>query len=232
MDAARDDPGGAVVTAGIRVLVADDEPLVRRGLRALLDAEPDITVVGEAGDGAETISEVRRTHPDVVLIDVRMPHVDGITATRLLGRLAGGGPAVIVITTFENDHYVYDALQAGARGFLLKRTVVDEVAAAVRTVHRADSLLFPATIRRLVAQHGRKNGSRLADAGLTEREAEVLRLIARGMSNAEIAATLFLGIETVKSHVRNVLAKAGVRDRVQAVIAAYESGFLDGEDDL
>lgn len=211
----------------IRVLLADDDPLVRRALQVLLDAEPDITVVGEAGDGAEAVAQTRRTEPDVVLMDVRMPRVDGITATRQLGRLDHGGPAVIVVTTFENDHYVYDALQAGARGFLLKRTVVDEVAGAIRTVHDAESLLFPATIRKLVTHHGRRDRTRLAEADLTDREEEVLRLIAQGKSNAEIAATLYLGVETVKSHVRSVLAKLRVRDRVQAVIAAYESGFLD-----
>lgn len=226
MDAVGHAPGGAVVTAPIRVLLADDEPLVRRGLRALLDAEPDISVVGEASDGAEAVSEVRRTHPDVILMDVRMSRVDGITATRLLTGLPGGGPAVIVITTFENDHYVFEALQAGARGFLLKRTVIDEIAGAIRVVQDAESLLFPASIRRLVDHHGRRNGTRLAEANLTQREQEVLRLVAQGMSNSEIADTLFLGIETVKSHVRSLLAKIGVRDRVQAVIAAYESGFL------
>ena len=209
----------------IRVLLADDEPLVRSGLRAILESEPDITVVGEADDGAAVIAEARRTHPDIVLMDVRMPRVDGIAATRQLGRFEGGGPAVIVVTTFENDDYVYDALQAGARGFLLKRATADDFANAIRTVHNGESLLFPAAVRRLATRRGGPGGG-LAEANLTDREAEVLRLIAQGRSNAEIAAELFLGVETVKTHVRNVLAKLGARDRVQAVITAYESGFI------
>ncbi len=210
----------------IRVLLADDEPLVRSGLRAILESEPDLTVVGEAGDGAAAVAEARRTRPDIVLMDVRMPRVDGITATRLLGQLDGGGPAVVVVTTFENDDYVYDALQAGARGFLLKRAAADDYINAIRTVHAGESLLFPAAIRQLAGRHGGQRGGQLAEAHLTERESEVLRLVARGLSNAEIAAELVLGVETVKTHIRNVLSKLGARDRVQAVIAAYESGFI------
>jgi DNA-binding NarL/FixJ family response regulator len=162
----------------------------------------------------------------VVLMDVRMPRVDGIAATRQLSQFDGGGPAVIVVTTFENDDYVYDALQAGARGFLLKRSAADDFVIAIRTVHEGESLLFPAAVRRLATRRGHPGGDGLAPAGLTDREAEVLRLVARGRSNAEIAADLVVGVETVKSHVRSVLAKLGVRDRVQAVIAAYESGFI------
>ena len=210
----------------IRVLLADDEPLVRSGLRAILESEPDLTVAGEAEDGAAVVAQARRIRPDVVLMDVRMPRVDGIAATRLLGQFDGGGPAVIVVTTFENDDYVYDALQAGARGFLLKRATPDDFVNAVRTVHSGESLLFPAAIRRLATRHGTPGGRGLAGANLTDREAEVLRLIAQGRSNPEIAAELFLGVETVKTHVRNVLAKLGARDRVQAVITAYESGFI------
>ena len=210
----------------IRVLLADDEPLVRSGLRAILESEPDLTVVGEAGDGAAAVAEARRTRPDIVLMDVRMPRVDGITATRLLGQLDDGGPAVVVVTTFENDDYVYDALQAGARGFLLKRAAADDYINAIRTVHAGESLLFPAAIRGSPARHGGQRGGQLAEAHLTERESEVLRLVARGLSNAEIAAELVLGVETVKTHIRNVLSKLGARDRVQAVIAAYESGFI------
>jgi DNA-binding NarL/FixJ family response regulator len=179
----------------IRVLLVDDEPLVRSGLRAILESEPDLAVVGEADDGAAAISQARRTHPDIVLMDVRMPHVDGIAATRLLGQFDGGGPAVI---DFIN---------------------------AIRTVHEGESLLFPAALRRLVTRH-RGHGDGLAAANLTEREKEVLRLMARGHSNAEIATELFLGVETVKTHVRNVLAKLRARDRLQAVITAYESGFI------
>ena len=210
----------------IRVLLADDEPLVRSGLRAILEAEPDLAVVGEAGDGAAVVAQARQAHPDIVLMDVRMPRVDGITATRQLGRFDGGGPAVIVVTTFENDDYVYDALQAGARGFLLKRSTADDFVNAIRTVHTGESLLFPAAIRQLAIERGGRGGDGLAEANLTERETEVLRLVAQGRSNAEIAADLFLGVETVKTHVRNVLAKLGARDRVQAVIRAYESGFI------
>ena len=209
----------------IRVLLADDEPLVRSGLRAILESEPDMTVVGEADDGAAVIAQARRTRPDIVLMDVRMPRVDGIAATRQLGQFEGGGPAVIVVTTFENDDYVYDALQAGARGFLLKRSAADDFTNAIRTVHNGESLLFPAAVRRLATRRGGP-GRGLAEANLTDREAEVLRLIAQGRSNSEIAAELFLGVETVKTHVRNVLAKLGARDRVQAVITAYESGFI------
>jgi DNA-binding NarL/FixJ family response regulator len=210
----------------IRVLLADDEPLVRSGLRAILESEPDLTVVGEADDGAAVVAQARRTRPDIVLMDVRMPRVDGIAATRQLGQFDGGGPAVIVVTTFENDDYVYDALQAGARGFLLKRSTADDFVNAIRTVHNGESLLFPAAIRRLATRHGRQGGRGLAKANLTDREKEVLRLIAHGQSNSEIAAELFLGVETVKTHVRNVLAKLSARDRVQAVITAYESGFI------
>ncbi len=210
----------------IRVLLVDDEPLVRSGLRAIVGSEPDITVVGEAGDGAAAVSQARRTHPDIVLMDVRMLRVDGIAAIRLLGQFDGGGPAVIVVTTFENDDYVYDALQAGARGFLLKRSAAEDFVNAIRTVHEGDSLLFPAAIRRLVAHRGGQGGGGLAQANLTDREKQVLRLVAQGLSNAEIAGELVLGLETVKSHVRRGLAKLGARNRVQAVITAYESGFM------
>jgi DNA-binding NarL/FixJ family response regulator len=208
----------------IRVLIADDEPLVRSGLRAIVDSEPDLSVVGEAADGVAAVAEARRLKPDVVLMDVRMPRTDGIRATGLLTR--DGGPAVLVVTTFENDDYVYDALRAGARGFLLKRARTSEFTDAIRTVHRGDSLLFPSAVRKLVGNHGTLRDTGLVEAGLTEREQEVLRLVARGLSNAEIASELVLGVETIKTHVRNVLAKLGVRDRVQAVIAAYESGFI------
>jgi len=211
----------------IRVLLVDDEPLVRGGLRAILEAEDDLAVVAEAGDGAEALTQAKLTPPDVVLMDVRMPHVDGIAATRLLAEL-DPPPRVIVVTTFENDDYVYDALVAGAQGFLLKREAPDQVVHAVRTVHRSESLLFPAAVRALVSGRARGRTSTTTDptARLTEREQEVLRLVAAGMSNAEVAGQLFLGIETVKSHVRSILTKLGVRDRVQAVIVAYESGFV------
>lgn len=211
----------------IGVLLVDDDELVRAGLRAILDVEPDLRVVGEAGDGAEVPGLVRSCAPDVVLMDVRMPAVDGISATRHLVRSFPDPPRVIVLTTFGNDGYVYDALQAGATGFLLKRARPAEIVQAVRTVAAGDSLLFPAAVRDLIAVQGRPGGDGLAAAGLTEREGEVLRAVARGLSNAEIARELIVGVETVKTHVGNVLAKLGARDRTQAVIAAYESGFID-----
>lgn len=208
------------------VLLVDDEQLIRAGLRAILESEPGITVVGEAGDGAEVPGLVSRLRPDVVLMDVRMPAVDGIRATGHLLSTMDNPPKVIVVTTFENDDYVYEALRAGASGFLLKRARPEEIVSAVRTVLTGDSLLFPAAIRRLAAAHAETGHDRLERAGLTEREAEVLRLVATGLSNVEIATELFLGIQTVKTHVGNILAKLGARDRTQAVIKAYESGFV------
>ncbi len=208
------------------LLIVDDEELVRTGLRAVLDAQPDLEVLGEASDGAEVPGLVTKLRPDVVLMDVRMPAVDGITATRDVLRRPDP-PRVLVLTTFGNDGYVYEALRAGAAGFLLKRTRPAEIVQAVRTVSVGESLLFPAAVRELVAGFGPPGGDRLAGAGLTEREADVLRLVARGLSNAEIAADLVVGVETVKTHVGNVLAKLGARDRTQAVVRAYESGFID-----
>ena len=211
----------------IGVLLVDDEELVRTGLRAILHAQPDLEVVGEAADGAEVMPLVRRLRPDVVLMDVRMPAIDGIQATRLLVDTMTEPPRVLVITTFENDDYVYEALRAGASGFLLKRARPAEVVEAVRVVAHGESLLFPAALRRLVAgRAGRPDEQALVAARLTERESEVLRLMATGLSNTEIAERLVVGVETVKTHVGNVLAKLGARDRTQAVIAAYESGFV------
>ncbi|MEU4193835.1 response regulator transcription factor [Kribbella sp. NPDC026611] len=211
----------------LSVVVVDDEPLIRSGLRAIINAEPDLSVVGEAGDGAEVLPVVRRTRPDVVLMDVRMPAVDGIHATRLLLESLDPAPRVLVVTTFENDDYVYDALRAGASGFLLKRTPPDDIIAAIRTVARSESLLFPEAIRSLALAHaGSPTSTGLDEYQLTEREQEVLRLMARGLSNAEIAEELILGLQTVKTHVANVLAKLNARDRTQAVIRAYESGFV------
>ncbi|MBJ7902650.1 response regulator transcription factor [Streptomyces sp. DSM 110735] len=212
----------------VTVLLVDDEPLVRAGLRAMLDAQPDIEVVGEAADGAAVIPLVRRLRPDVVAMDVRMPLLDGIEATRAVLRTVTDPPKIVVVTTFEEDEYVYEALRAGADGFLLKRARPEEIAHAVRLVAAGDSLLFPASVRQLAARYGgeRPASDPLAAARLTEREAEVLRLMARGLTNAEIAGRLVVGVETVKSHVSAVLAKLGARDRTQAVIAAYESGFV------
>ncbi|MEV8434150.1 response regulator transcription factor [Streptomyces chartreusis] len=215
----------------VTVLLVDDEPLVRAGLRAVLEAQPDIEVVGEAADGAAVIPLVRQLRPDVVAMDVRMPLLDGIEATRAVLRTVDEPPKILVVTTFENDEYVYEALRAGADGFLLKRARPAEIVHAVRLVAEGESLLFPASVRQLAAQYGDDGGNRAARARLerarlTEREAEVLRLMARGLSNAEIAARLVVGTETVKSHVSAVLAKLGARDRTQAVIMAYESGFV------
>ncbi|MCX5383764.1 response regulator transcription factor [Streptomyces sp. NBC_00083] len=211
----------------VTVLLVDDEPLVRAGLRAVLEAQPDIEVVGEAADGAAVIPLIRQVRPDVVAMDVRMPLMDGIEATRAVLRTVQDPPKILVVTTFENDEYVYEALRAGADGFLLKRARPAEIVNAVRLVAEGDSLLFPAAVRALAAAYG-NNAARtaFAAAALTDREAAVLRLMARGLSNAEIAARLVVGSETVKTHVSSVLAKLGARDRTQAVIAAYESGFV------
>ncbi|MDT7704928.1 MAG: hypothetical protein QOG20_535 [Pseudonocardiales bacterium] len=211
----------------IGLLLVDDEELVRAGLRAVLEAEPDIEVRGEGADGADVPGLVRTHRPDVVLMDVRMAEIDGIAATRHLVSTMDRPPRVLVLTTFGNDGHVYDALQAGATGFLLKRARPVEIVRAVRTVAAGESLLFPAAVRDLVATRGRCGGDALRGAGLTEREGEVLRWVARGLSNAEIAREMVLGVETVETHVGTVLAKVGARDRTQAVVRAYESGFID-----
>ncbi|MBM2619941.1 response regulator transcription factor [Actinoplanes sp. LDG1-06] len=210
----------------ITVLIVDDDDLIRAGLSAVLGAADGITVIGEATDGDQAVPQAAALHPDVVLMDVRMPRIDGIQATRLLLERLDDPPRVLVLTTFENDEYVYEALAAGASGFLLKRARPERIAEAVRLVARGDSLLFPEAVRRLAATHQRPAAGRLPGAPLTEREAEVLALMAEGLSNAEIAGRLVLGVETIKSHVGNVLAKLGVRDRTQAVVTAYRSGFI------
>ncbi|GGJ77673.1 DNA-binding response regulator [Streptomyces camponoticapitis] len=211
----------------ITVLLVDDDALVRAGLRAILEAQPDIEVVGEAADGAAVIPLLRKLRPDVVAMDVRMPLMDGIEATRAVLRTVADPPRILVITTFEEDEYVYEALRAGADGFLLKRARPTEIVHAVRIVAEGESLLFPPALRSLAAAHGDESSRRaLEKAALTGREGQVLRLVARGLTNAEIAARLHLGTETVKTHVSGVLAKLGARDRVQAVITAYESGFI------
>ncbi|NRQ38344.1 response regulator transcription factor [Nonomuraea sp. NN258] len=207
----------------LKVVIADDEDLIRAGLRIIIDSEPGLSVVGEAADGAAVLPVVRRERPDVVLMDVRMPDVDGIQATTRLMTL-DDPPKVLVVTTFENDDYVYDALRAGAAGFLLKRTRPDDLVQAIRLVAAGESLLFPAAIRTLA---GRRPTAQVPGIErLTGREGDVLRLMTRGLSNGEIAAELVVSHETVKTHVGNVLAKLGARDRTQAVIAAYESGFV------
>ncbi|NUU23282.1 MAG: response regulator transcription factor [Streptomycetaceae bacterium] len=229
------DQGGPIPTEAatqrVRVLIADDEHLVRTALRAIVSAESDLTVVGEAETGADAVALVRELRPDVVLMDVRMPALNGIDATAHLMRSLAEPPRVLVVTTFENDEYVYDALRAGAQGFLLKRARPEEMVHAIRVVARGDSLLFPSAVRDLALRH-RKAGPgadatlRARIGRLTAREQEVLRLMAAGLSNAEIAERAGLGPETVKTHVARVLGKLAVRDRTQAVIAAYEGGFV------
>ncbi|MFF5337558.1 response regulator [Streptomyces sp. NPDC013181] len=212
----------------VRIVLADDERMVRTALRAILDAEDGLEVVGEAATGAEAVSVVRALRPDVVLMDVRMPETDGIRATEQILAGLDSAPRVVVVTTFEHDAYVYEALRAGAAGFLLKRAAAEELVRAVRLVACGDSLLFPSAVRRLAASFGpapRPPAPPWA-ARLTEREAQVLRLMTAGLTNAEIADRLAVGAATAKSHVAAVLAKTGTRDRTQAVIAAYESGFV------
>ncbi|MFB6479726.1 response regulator [Streptomyces virginiae] len=212
----------------LRIVLCDDERMVRTALRVILEAEPDLEVVGEAATGAEAVPLVRSLAPDVVLMDVRMPEIDGIRATEQILATMAEPPRIVVVTTFENDAYVYDALRAGAVGFLLKRADPDELIGAVRLVARGDSLLFPAAVRSLAAAH--TAGAPPTDAPwvarLTEREADVLRLMATGLSNHEMSERLGVGPQTVKTHVAAVLTKTGSRDRTQAVIAAYEGGFI------
>ncbi|MEV6953529.1 response regulator transcription factor [Streptomyces sp. NPDC051183] len=210
----------------LRIVLADDERMVRTALRVILEAEPDLEVVGEAASGAEAVSLVRALAPDVVLMDVRMPEVDGIRATEQILATMAGPPRILVVTTFENDSYVYGALRAGAAGFLLKRADPDELIGAVRLVSRGDSVLFPAAVRSLAAAHAPGAPAAPWVARLTDREADVLRLMATGLSNHELSERLGVGPQTVKTHVAAVLAKTGSRDRTQAVIAAYEGGFL------
>jgi DNA-binding NarL/FixJ family response regulator len=213
----------------ISIVIADDQELVREGLRMLLDAETDLTVVGEAGDGNEALTAARTHDPDVLLMDVRMPELDGIEATRRLAA-AGGRARVLVLTTFDLDEYVYRAMKAGASGFLLKDAKREQLAAAVRTVAAGESLLAPAITRRLIEDFCKRPPPTAslpeAVAHLSDRELEVLKLIARGLSNAEIAARLYLSDTTVKSHVARILAKLDLRDRVQTVVFAYETGVI------
>ena len=213
----------------ISVLLADDQELVREGLRMMLEAEEDISVVGEAGNGKEALAEARRLDPDVLLMDVRMPELDGIEATRRLVE-AGARARILVLTTFDLDEYVYQAMKAGASGFLLRDAKREQLAAAVRTVARGESLLAPPITRRLIEDFCSRPppgaGLPEAAADLSQRELEVLRLLARGLSNAEIAHELYVSETTVKSHVARILMKLGLRDRVQVVVLAYESGLV------
>jgi DNA-binding NarL/FixJ family response regulator len=215
----------------LRILVVDDQALVRDGFCVILDAQPDITVVGEAGDGAEAVRAARQLDPDVVLMDVRMPHMDGIEATSRI--CAETRARVLMLTTFDQDQYVYDALRAGASGFLLKDMRRDELVSAVRVVAAGEALLAPTVTRRLIADVVARGRPAPADpavaaqlSGLTARETETLRQVARGLSNAEIAARMHVTEHTVKTHVSNLLTKLGLRDRVQAVVLAYESGLV------
>ncbi|HEX4059494.1 MAG TPA: response regulator transcription factor [Streptosporangiaceae bacterium] len=220
----------------VAIVVADDHQVVRAGFAGLLGTQPDFSVVGTAGDGAEALRVCREVRPDVVLMDVRMPVMDGIEATRQLAGLGEDGPRVLILTTFDLDEYVYDALCAGASGFLLKDVTAERLFDAVRVVAAGEALLAPSVTRRLIIEFARQRPSAAAQsvsgpaaarlAALTPRETQVLRLVAEGLSNPEIAARLVVTEETVKTHVSRVLGKLGLRDRTQAVVAAYESGLV------
>jgi DNA-binding NarL/FixJ family response regulator len=218
------------MTAVIRVLLADDQALVRGGFRSILEGQGDIEVVGEASDGDDAVEQALRLHPQVVLMDIRMPRLDGIEATRRLLAHRPEGIRVLILTTFDHDAYVYDALRAGASGFLLKSAPPRDLAGAIRTVTAGQSLLAPEITRRMIEEFVRQpppaSGAPAAIADLTARELEVLRLLADGRSNSEIAGALFLSEPTVKTHVTRIFSKLGLRDRVQAVILAYECGLV------
>ena len=215
-----------------RCLIADDQAMVREGFAAVLAAQPGMAVVGQAADGAQAVSQARDLRPDVVLMDVRMPVMDGLEAARqILGAAPGAGrPRVLMLTTFDADDYVYEALRAGASGFLLKDATAAELVHAVRVVAGGDALLAPSVTRRLIAEFTRRPAASLPPPAaigiLTNRETEVLRLIAGGLSNAEISDTLVIAEQTAKTHVSRILAKLGLRDRAQAVVLAYESGLI------
>ena len=214
-----------------KVLIVDDQSLVRAGFRMILESEPEIEVVGEAADGLTAVLAARETEPDVILMDVRMPNVDGLEATRRLLEGKEQGPRILILTTFDLDEYVYEALRAGASGFLLKDTPPEQLVEAIHVVAGGDALLSPVVTRRVIAEFVRRPPATARPPApgldeLTARELEILRLIARGLSNAEIGAELWIAEPTVKSHVSEALRKLGCRDRVQLVIAAYESGLV------
>jgi DNA-binding NarL/FixJ family response regulator len=215
----------------VRIIVADDHQVVRTGFAALLDTQPDFSVLGTARDGAEAVRLGRELAPDVVLMDVRMPGMDGIEATRQLAGPGPAGPRILILTTFDLDQYVYDALRAGASGFLLKDVTAERLFDAVRVIAAGDALLSPGVTRRLISEFTRlkpppDGPPAAALAGLTPRETQVLRLVAAGLSNPEIAAQLVVTEETVKTHVSRMLSKLGLRDRTQAVVTAYETGLV------
>ena len=214
----------------IRVLLADDQALVRTGFRMILKAEPDIEVVGEASDGAQALDAARRLKPDVIAMDVRMPQMDGLEATRRILTGSYGAPRILMLTTFDLDEYVYEALRAGASGFLLKDDPADQFVAAIRAVADGGALLAPSVTRRLIEEFARRPPETITPppelAELTARELSVLNLLARGLSNAEVAAELTVGEATIKTHVARVLSKLGLRDRIQAVVYAYEFGLV------
>jgi DNA-binding NarL/FixJ family response regulator len=212
----------------ISVLIADDQRLIRKGLRMLLEAEPDLRVTGEASDGSQALAEARRLEPDVILMDVRMPGLDGIQATAQLGQ-GGSRAKILMLTTFNLDEYVYHAMKAGASGFLLKDATREQLTGAIRAVCAGDTLLAPAITRRLIEDfcRGPAPGTPAGSAGrLSEREREVVRLIAAGLSNAEIASSLYLSEATIKSHITRILARLGLRDRVQIAVYAYEHAIV------
>ncbi len=213
----------------VRVVIADDQELVRTGFRAILNSEPDIEVVGEAGDGRQAIEAAGRLRPDVVLMDIRMPVLDGLEATRRIVTDPDSKPRVLILTTFDLDEYVYEALRSGASGFMLKDNPADQLVTAIRVVAEGDSLLAPQVTRRLIAEFARRTPPTTRPEqleALTEREIEVLKLMARGLSNAEIARDLYVAETTIRTHVGRVLMKLGLRDRVQAVVLAYETGLI------
>jgi DNA-binding NarL/FixJ family response regulator len=216
----------------IRVVVVDDQVLVRTGFSMLINSQPDMKVVGEAGDGLEAAGLLARTAADVVLMDVRMPRLDGVEATRRIVAEHPDGPKVVVLTTFDLDEYAFVALQAGASGFLLKDALPEDLLRAIRAVHAGDAVVAPSTTKRLIARYVKRGAAPQPKAGvedLTEREREVWLAIARGLTNGEIAETLVVSEATVKTHVGNILAKTGVRDRVALVVLAYECGAVDAE---
>jgi DNA-binding NarL/FixJ family response regulator len=214
----------------IKIVLADDQPLVRGGFRLILEAEEDIEVVGEASDGEEAVAVTRELQPNLVLMDVQMPKLDGLEATRRIAQDADTRSRILILTTFEQDDYVFEALRSGASGFMLKNASPEELVHAVRIVAAGEALLAPSITRRVIAEYSQRAAPRKNDAGLdqlTDRELEVLRLLATGKSNAELASHLYLGEGTVKTHVSHLLGKLGLRDRVQAVVFAYESGVVE-----